>query len=151
MIKSKDKVINTRKITTTTFPGRKSLNLKNRLLKVLGEPFAQAAGGIKSFKAANLLHTDLSIFIPAIEKLCQNIDPEIFNNLVIELLSMTRIDGKEITEEIFDMEFAGNLCLMYKIIFFVMEVNWGDFFGENGIGSTLLLKQQQTEKSIPKK
>jgi hypothetical protein len=67
----------------------------------------------------------------------------------LELLQLTRIDGKEINEAVFDSEFAGNLFFMYKVIFFVIEVNYKDFFDKSGIGK--ILTQTQSDIPIPEK
>ena len=54
--------------------------------------------------------------------------------IVLELMQGTRIDDKEITGAVFDMEFAGNYGLLYKIIGFILEVNYGSFFESLNIG-----------------
>ncbi len=56
-------------------------------------------------------------------------------DFVLELLQCTRLDGKEVTGEVFDMEFAGNYLLLGHTLAFVVEVNYGSFFGQGGIGS----------------
>jgi len=138
MIKTEDKTIDSKKITVTSFPGRKSLNLKNRIIVLLGESFAQLIGQVKSIKTTKLKDMDVSILVPVIERFTQKLDPDTFTDFTLELLSMSRVDGKEITIEFFDNEFSGNLLFMYKILAFVLEVNYGDFFGKNGIGKIII-------------
>jgi hypothetical protein len=134
---AKDKMIDGRKITVTTFPARNSLTLKNRIIKLMGEPAVQLLSGFKNMKKIDLKKVDVSVLIPVVEKLVQNLDPDEFVQLCMDLFVSTRIDGKEVKPEVFDIEFSGNLKSMYKILFFIVEVNWGDFFDLSGIGLTL--------------
>lgn len=134
-IETREKTINGRNITVTQFPGRKSLQYKIQIVKLIGGAFAHLLSGTKSVKDFTTM--DVSILVPAIEKLAAQLNPNEFVDFVLTLFSMTRIDGKEINATIFDMEFGGDLALMYRVLAFVLEVNYGSFFAPGAIGRTL--------------
>lgn len=133
MIETKHKSIDGKRVTVSQFPARRALALKIKLLKLFGPALAQMLGKVKSLTGGKLLDGSLDEFSPAIDKLTAAMEPDQFVDLVMELLAMTRIDDKEATSN-FDMDFAGNLPFMYKVLFFVLEVNFGNFFGKSGIG-----------------
>lgn len=127
MIETKEKLIDGINYTVTQFAARRALRLKTRLLKLLAPSAFSAAG---SFKGGNLLDVDLSstVITQAIQALVDRMDADDCVNLILELLSSTRREGKEITEAHFDMVYAGNFGELFKALFFVLEVNFGSFF-----------------------
>jgi hypothetical protein len=129
MIETKEKTIDGRRVTVSQFPARKALTLKVKLIKLFGPSLAQLFGGPKKMS----LNSSIEEMAPAIEKLSATLEPEQFLDLVLEMLTMTRVDGREVVPN-FDMEFTGNLLFVYKIAWYVIEVNYGNFFGPNGIG-----------------
>ena len=132
-VETRDKVIDGKKITVTQFPGRKALFYKVKLIKLFGSSIGAMLAQAKGLTA----QVDMSVFAAAMDKLATTVDEGEFTRFVLELLQLTRIENVPITEASFDMEFAGNLLSMYKILWFTLEVNYGSFFGENGIGKIL--------------
>ena len=55
--------------------------------------------------------------------------------LILELLSECIRDDLAINRATFDTIFTGNLKELVEALKFVIEVNFGDFFGEGGIGA----------------
>lgn len=129
MIQTKNKTIAGRDIMVTQYPGRKSIEIKAKLFKLLGSSLVRLFSGTEAF--------DLSSLSSAIDIFIDKLNPKEFTAFVLELLQSTRIDGKEITDSVFDTEFAGEMSLMYKILGYTLEVNYGNFFGEAGIGKIL--------------
>ena len=144
-VETKDKVIDGKKITVTQFPGRKALFYKVKLIKLFGSSIGAMLAQAKGLTA----QIDMSVFAAAMDKLATTIDEGEFTRFVLELLQLTRVDNVPITEASFDMEFAGNLLFMYKILWFTLEVNYGSFFGENGIGK--ILSALQPPPPVPEK
>jgi hypothetical protein len=152
MIKTQEKVIAGHTILVTQYPGRKALTYKARIVKLMGSSIARLFSEGKQFS--------FDTFTPAVDELLEKLYPEDFTAFVLDLLQSTRIDGKEISSQVFDMEFAGDLPLMYKILWFTLEVNYGSFFGEAGIGKILTkikdiqtpadLKETATQKELKK-
>lgn len=144
-IQTREKMINGRKVLVTQYPGLTALINKTKILTLVGPGLSQS--GIKELSGG----TDkLDVFISIVGGIVSKLAPEQFSSFVLELLRCTRIscDGgnlREITKEVFDTEFSGNLLLMYKTLFFTLEVNYGDFFGDGGIGKIL----KRTSRSIP--
>src|SRR4051812_2624866 len=129
MIQSKERTIDGAAYQVTQFPARRALALQTRLLKLLGPSLATALGGIEDGRI------DASVLSLALRQLGEKLDESATVDLVLQLLACTRKDGKEITEGVFDLEFAGQLDSLYKVLSFVLEVNFGGFFAKSGIGS----------------
>jgi hypothetical protein len=142
MIDTKEKTIDGRNVMVVQFPGRRALFFKTRLLKLIGPAIAQM------FTGKNPLETevDFSVVSKALDKLSERLNEDEFVKFVLDLLQCTRLDGKEISGAVFDEEFAGNLLLMYKVLWFTLEVNYGSFFGQSGIGKILSAIPQMREK-----
>ena len=137
-MEAKTKTINGHSYTVTPFPGRHAIRLEHRLKRSLLPGLAALMGAAKlKDKKASLLDAEIdgAACAKAVEQLCGDLgNPEEFLALVEELVSMTRRDGKELTGAVIDLEFQGNLAELYKVMAFVVEVNFGDFFGAAGIG-----------------
>ena len=132
MIDTKEKIIDEHNVMVTQFPGRRALFFKTRLIKLVGPSVAQLFTG-KSLD----INMDFSIVAKALDKLAENLKEDEYVKFVLDLLQCTRLDEKEINDSTFDNEFAGNLLLMYKVLWFTLEVNYGSFFGQGGIGKIL--------------
>lgn len=139
MIATRDKLINGHTYSVTQFPARHAFMLKARLAKLLGPALAEILASLNGVSKESILSADidLSAISAALNKLLGAVDEQSTMDLILKLLSCTRMDGKEITEQLFDIEFAGNLSDVYKVLAFVIEVNYGDFFGSNGIGNLI--------------
>ena len=135
-LQSKEKNIDAHLVKVIEFAARRKLLLQIKLVKLLGPALGAAAGAAKG---SGVLDAKLGpeVIGPAVQKLADALDPQAFLQLVHELLQDTWIDGKDVkTDEAFDANF-GNLAFMYKVLGFVLEVNFADFFGAGGIGSIL--------------
>lgn len=130
MIETKEKEIDGATYAVTQFPGRKALTLKVRLLSVVGPSLLSTIGAVKGGTG----EVEIDSLGGAAQKLVDNLSKEGAVNLVMELLSSTRRDGHEITPQLFDMEFAGKLDTVWKVVWWVLEVNYGSFFAGKGIG-----------------
>jgi len=146
MIETKEKAIDEHNVMVTQFPGRRALMFKTRLIKLLGPSIAQ----LFTEKGVDA-EVDFSAISKALDKLAENLNENEYVKFVLDLLQCTRFDGKEIGENVFDTEFAGNLLLMYKVLWFTLEVNYGSFFGEGGIGKILSKLPQVKETKTPQK
>jgi len=70
-------------------------------------------------------------FAPPHQIICSG---DVWQKFCLDFLAYTFVDGKEIGQEAhFDTVFTGNLMLLFLIIEFVSEVNFGkDFFSQGG-------------------
>lgn len=132
MITTIDKFIDGANYSVTQFPARRALRLKARLIKLFGPVLAQV------FLSADAKTTDeqqKKDLIKAIEILSCSIDENQFDTLAVELLSCTRKSGVELSAQAIDLEFAGDMSALYQVLWFVIEVNFANFFSLMGIGN----------------
>lgn len=115
MIETQEKEIDGAIYTVTQLTARRALRLKARLFKGLG-PF--------------FMNSDPSAF----QAICQTIDENLFESLCLEMIQGVRKNGVELTPATFDLEFAGDMAGLYKLLLFVVEVNFSNFFTMLGIG-----------------
>jgi len=128
MIQSKYKVIDGTEYTVTQFPARVGTRLKFKLAKKL-------LPGLSTTKLNLDSDVNIQVILSWIGGALDNMDPDEAVNLIMEMLASTRRGthsgqgGVEITPEIFDLEYAGKYLELYKVLAYVLEVNYGDFFG----------------------
>jgi hypothetical protein len=133
MIETKEKEINGATYSVTQLPARRAIRLKAKLIKLFGPALAQM---VLQTTAENESKSKNSL-VAAIESLAASLDPAEFENLVVEVLQGSRKNGKELLPQIIDLEFAGDMESLYKLLMFILEVNYANFFTMLGIGSQL--------------
>jgi hypothetical protein len=151
------KTIDGRVVESTVLPGLFSLRLKTRLMKKIFPSLGKFISAIKAdqIKAEKkslldfLECLDMQEVGAAFAEITSNIEPEELQQIVLEMFTNTRMDGKLLgNEDIFNMVFAGKLSLMYKVFLFVAEVNYGDFLDLLRTGLTQAAKPvAETKKS----
>lgn len=139
MIESKEKIIEGAKYYVSQFPARRALKIKTRLIKLLAPSLFSTVSGANS---KNILDAEINTdsIGKAVELLVNRLEENELENLIMELLCMTRRDGKEITPQLFDTIYAGNFYELYQALYFIIEVNYGSFFQAIGIGSKNMLE-----------
>lgn len=141
MIETKDKVINGNTYSVTQFTALRALRLQYKIIKIFGAGIAQILrpqiSQSEMGRATLNLGIDKDSLASAILNITSNMDENTFESLFKELLEYTRRDGKELKPAVIDLEFAGDLATLWQVIWFVLEVNFGSFFGERGFGSVL--------------
>ena len=134
MLQKKEKQIDGIAIAVTPFPVWHAFELKLRLAKKFIPAIAQLGGA-----GDNLLDMNIANFVGALENLLGIIDVNEFMKLVGELCEWVEVKnekgqmqflapGKEVNQAVLNDVFAGKISAIYKIIFFVLEVNYPDFF-----------------------
>ena len=121
MIETREKTIDGAVYSVTQLPARRALKMKARLLKMFGATLGQ-------------LFNDSKNVCKAFEVLSQTLDENAFETLCIDLLTGVRKSGIELTPATVDIEFAGDIAGLYKVLWFVIEVNYENFFQMMGIG-----------------
>lgn len=109
--------------TTALFPAKQGFKLLNRLKKTLGPAFG-AWIGQQVENIVTLIGSDLS-------------DDQMLQ-LVLDLFELTSVDKKEENRlagpltngDVFNSHFAGRYGRMFKVLAFVVEVNYPDFLTE---------------------
>jgi len=133
MIETKELELNGSTYLVTEMTARRALRMQARLLKLLGP----AASAIFLAAAKDVDSADDSI-PNAITHLVDQLDEKSFESLVMELMQGVRKDNMELTPAIIDLEFAGDLNSLFLVLKFILEVNFGSFFSEGGILTTML-------------
>lgn len=111
--------------TVTPFTGRKGVRIKTRLLKLIGPSLGYFVDGLSGHDISG------QIISEAITKLTMQLDEDQTVNFILELLEKTAKDGKELGDpKVFDLEFAANYGILYKALWFTLEVNFGNFLPE---------------------
>lgn len=126
MLKTKEKSIGGHVWSVTEFPGRAGLRYGTRLARLLGPAFAQAVDGTEKDSKKSLLEREIKLG-PAIEALVLRMDEGEVERLIMDLLSFTRCDGEELKPAVFDKVFAAKIHLLFQVLMFVVEVNFGGF------------------------
>lgn len=146
MIESKERIVNGAKYYVSQFPARRALKLQIKLIKLLAPSLFTSLDGYKG----NILDADIGnlSFGRAAEMLVNRLDEHDLENLIMELFSMTRREGKEITPQLFDLVYAGNFGELFQAIAFVLEVNFASFFQQIGIGKLNLNKAMKSADQL---
>lgn len=151
-VRNIEKQIDGVSVSVTRFLGIEGFKIKTKLIKLLGPSLGELAGGAAG--AASILDVDLSsgFLARAVNTLCEKLDENDSLNFIMRMLrsSGTRINGQEINDAVFNDIFSGNYVLLYKIVYLIVEENYGSFFGEGGIGKALEKARVKTSNtSIP--
>lgn len=154
-IETIEKQIGEATFAVTQLPARRALKLKAKIIKHFGAALSQLfitilddnkyqkqilinREGGKEISQSEQLELDENLkrsVVKGIELLAANIDDKTFDEFVLEILQGTRRNGVEMTAPNIDQNFAGNLRTLYEVLFFVLEVNYADFFPQSNIGS----------------
>lgn len=149
MIETKEKTINGAKYTVTQMTARKALRMKAKLLRLFGPAIAQIflPGEDKPMEGMAFSKEEA---VKALANLALELDENNFERLCMELMVGVRKDNVELSEAVIDLEFAGDLSTLFKVLWFVLEVNFASFFGEGGIGSLFVNPDPQAQASTKK-
>jgi hypothetical protein len=147
-LQSKEKQINGYQVRVVPLLGTRSFSVHAKFLKFFGKPLLQALGAIKDIageasksgkkvdlKSVMGTEIDFSLFSEAMESLVAA-DADALLVFVMDAMGSTFINERAVDKSAFDMLFAGNMVFMYKVLWFTLEVNYGDFFAVVGTGNT---------------
>ncbi len=124
-IETKAKEIDNVLYEVTQFTATRGFKLSARLWLLFSEPLANLFSSGNIDKSKSFLDMDASVIAKAIASLNTKFTDESLFEFAKELLTQTQRDRKEIN---FDLDFAGNIMHLYKVLVFVVEVNFADFF-----------------------
>lgn len=136
-------------IDVVQFVPTRGFRIKARLIKLilpaigalLGE-----SGKVTGKTVASFLDSDANLGAAFTQLASSLDDPEALLQLLLDLLSSTKIDGKDFTnEKIFNELFVANYMLAYKVAWEVIKAN--GFFELGGIGNLLSSGLPKTQVS----
>ncbi len=165
MLRTESKLIGRYEYTVTQFPTSKARLLFFRLVKAIGPSAGRLLGGAMATKGGKGLKTllDLDISGPEIggvlEQFFTSLPEEEFERMVAQCfgdhVSVTISDeaGKvrkpKVTPEFGELHFADNLVEYFKVLWFVLEVNYGNFLGVEGLGAKLAAAAGSVQAAEP--
>jgi len=129
----------------TQFPATQALRHLTTLTRLLGEPLTEAAGvvgeiddlgGFLDMDVSDAVGAVIPFLSKAVKALVAKLDEAEVETLVKSLLEHTHstLEGKAVVVgRVFDTYFAGRLGHLFKVLGFVLEVNYRDFFPEGGV------------------
>lgn len=129
--KTETREIRGKPVFVRQWPANKAMSMQIEMLTVLGDDCLPFVLGDWNF--GNLMY------------ILQRVEKPVFMSLVKECIGSARINGVEINEANFDVEFSGDIMNVYSIFSFVLEVNYKDFFVE-GLAAMDALKTSQLKK-----
>lgn len=118
------------KVSTTTFAGSYGVKLAARVGLII---LPMMIPTMSSEDKKSLLKQNVD-FSKIAKTLTTTMSEEKVLSTIMEVVKSTIVNGKDLGKKpLFDEVFAGNYKLLFNIIKFVLEVNYGDFFEEGGI------------------
>lgn len=130
MIETKEKIIDGKRWIVTQFPTSEGLEILNELGRILGPGLAKLGGAAKQGKHQSLLDmdVDLGVIGEAFSAVFTRMSEVNASTFMKRLLGSTRcVDDKGHPAEVarqFDIIFAGKYGTLFKVAFFVVEVNY---------------------------
>jgi hypothetical protein len=113
-------------------PPRAAYKLMARLIRVFGPALAELKDAFKDGNA----NVDIGKLAGVMQTVCLGLPDSEMDALVAELLTNTTlsVDGKiiQINPKLFDHFFHGSLLDSFKLLGFVVKVNFADFFRDPG-------------------
>lgn len=129
MQRTQERVIDGVTYVCSQFPATKGLKMLHRVGRFISGPLSALAGDMKPGQKVTAMDLSTETLGKAIQAFFESCDEATFENTVKDLLTSTTRDGKPVN---FDIDFAGQLGHLMKVLAFVLEVNFKDFF--SGIG-----------------
>ena len=150
MFEVKTKVIDELKFSVSPFDVKSALKLQAELFRIFGPALGSALGAFSKKDKDSETQIDGNGIGEAIEKLFTQLDPDTFYDLIKRMFGKVQvevtIEGKtpilfdfyEKFDERLTIVFQGKITTIYKVLIFVLEVNYPDFFEKAGrIGNRL--------------
>lgn len=118
------------KVSTTPFAGSIGINLASRIgIFLLPIAFKMLSSEDKK----SVLDKDIDLS-GITSNLMTNISEEKILKTIHDLVAQTMLDGTDLSKIAnFDLVFAAEYKLLFSVVKFVLEVNYGDFFDVDGI------------------
>lgn len=129
MIQTKEVDINGKPFMITQFTAREGLKLQLRLIRQVGPIVGSIATSLEELGKL----TPMAIA----RALSQKIEEDACYNLIMDLIATTKYKNRDLKPAEFDMVFAGDYKTLFELLYFIIDFNFGNFFGADGIGSLL--------------
>lgn len=130
-VRTESKEIGGKVYSVCQFPATEGLKLWTKLMNIASPAIAGIISSVDMSKG--ILDSDANIDSGSLgeaikETLCELNESNV--EFIKQLLSSTKVDGKEI---VFDIDFSGDYGNLFKVVWFVIQTNYSSFFGESGL------------------
>lgn len=104
--------------------------IKRKLLSIIAKVSPDAVGLLENLDATEDGGVDIESAIKTIASIVEAFDEKTLTWFIKTMLKQVRFDDNDMSEDSnVDTLFTGQSLLFYKVVFHVIEVNFGDFFG----------------------
>ena len=142
----KTKTINDRPVTVKQFPAVYANRLLAQVIKYFGSGLFSLLVQLKD-GSRSVFDFDVKEVSGIVNEFSSKLVPEEWQAFCLSCLAYSSVNEQKIdNEDSFNQVFSGKLLLMYKVLFFALEVNYGDFLGESGFGVTPKPQPKKTAK-----
>ena len=142
----KNKTINDKPVTVKQFPAVYANRLFAQVIKYFGSGLFSLLLQLKE-GSRSVFDFDEKEVSGIVNEFSSKLVPEEWQDFCVHCLAYSSVNGQMIDgEDSFNQAFSGKLLFMYKVLFFALEVNYGDFLGESGFGVTPKPPAKKTEK-----
>lgn len=123
MAEAQRKYIDNKEYTVHPLPARKGIRLFVKWGAMLGPSMAKMAE-----PALRKADVTSNAFSGAVSELFTNLDEGPLDSALDELMGTVYESEKSLTPERYNVEFAGNLVGLCKVVVFALEAQFGDFY-----------------------
>ncbi len=138
---TEDREIDGIKWTVTQFPATEGFKILVKVTKIIGPLIATTVGKTESLSSLMDMDTKNLNLDGAITLLLDSLTESETNIFIKRLMAHTIVNGVSVVDT-FDITFQGKYATLFKVLKFIMEVNYKDFLDE--IGLSEILKSKQT-------
>ena len=143
-IEAKTKIIDDQSVYVLPLLGETAALVFYQLQKCIAPAIVQALGALnissgKKIDVKKIFDSDIDIasLSGAIDSIHEKMTAAEWLSFLKTALSRTTVNDRAVGDKAhFDEVFAGKILLLYKVLWFSLEVNFGDFFGLAGFLNT---------------
>lgn len=148
-LEPEEKVIDGLTVQVVPFAAWTAFRLKAELIGLVGPTLIKGISGLvgsKEDSSISIMDKNINLdklgeaFIDLLNKLT----PEKMEYITKKILAFTRVDNKDISiEVVFNDVFAKRMDLIYKVLWYALEVNYKSFLGLLGTGKELIQSKME--------
>ena len=143
-LETKEKDIDGYAVTVTALAGWRAYRLKHKLFTLFGPVILKGLSGIADSKKGLDLsvidkQVDIGKFVSALDDLFEKLTEDKYVAITKQILVSTFVNNLDVSDENnFNDVFSQKMDLIYKVMYFTLEVNYGSFLALIGTGQELL-------------
>lgn len=131
--KFKEKIIGDMNCRVNQFTGTVSFKLFIELVQLVGPAFGSLLSSTDNKTSlSNMLSANVGDLQVTMLALMAKLNPDNNLDLILRMFACTTVNGEDVNSKTFDTVFQGKILTMFKVLLFVVEVNYQDFLGESG-------------------